>query len=435
MAEDAKDEEEYLNTRIREKSLPVRRKERLANIVLEGKRKPSLLPLLVVSSWLISLGGSCAEPVSLPKEVSFPNSSRVAIGYYPAWKRSEFDHTRVRCEFLTHIAHAFTKPDPQGNLIVPEYYLYPELLDEAHDRGVKVLVSVGGWGNCEGFPGMTSTPQTRSRFINQVIGFVTRHGYDGVDIDWEFVSTAEEQTNFVQLVKELSVALKAQNPPLLLTMAAPSGHYWGKWVSYEEVVADFDYISAMTYDYHGPWSDHSGHNSPLYSCGGDVCGSFHDSALYLLSRGVPPEKLLLGLAFFGRSFDCGGLYRKFEKSSYYGYAEVVDLLRGGWRAFWDDCAKVPWLQSPDWRTILSYDDEKSIFLKCQYVLASRIAGVIIWEITHDDERDGPVLLGVVQRAFERTEERASAREKLEEKKARAKRADKRASAKMGEVKN
>lgn len=69
---------------------------------------------------------------------------KVVMGYYPSWKKAEFDHTKVRYENLTHIVHAFTKPDAEGNLIVDPDYVYPELVAMAHARGVKVIMSVGG---------------------------------------------------------------------------------------------------------------------------------------------------------------------------------------------------------------------------------------------------------------------------------------------------
>jgi chitinase len=182
-------------------------------------------------------------------------------------------------------------------------------------------------------------------------------------------------------------------------MAAPAGAYWGNWINYEEVVDSLDFIGVMTYDYHGDWSDHSGHNSPLYSCDGDPCGSWHDSFLYHLSRSIPREKLLLGLAFYGRSFDSPEFYQPFRLSLEYGYDEIVKLRDSGWPSFWDGCAQVPFLRNPDRSTVLSYDDEQSVSLKCQYVLANRAAGVIIWELTQDDDRGEPVLLERVGESF------------------------------------
>jgi len=332
-----------------------------------------------------------------------PNLAKVVLGYYPAWKRADFSFNRIDYDCLTHIAHAFAMPDAKGNLILPPDYLYPELIEEAHRHGVKVIMSIGGWGNCEGFPGMAANLDSRTRFIIQALDFLKTYHYDGVDIDWEFVSNPVEQGSFVSLVKELGAALHAQNPPLVLTMAAPSNHFWGQWISFEEVVGFFDYIGCMTYDYHGEWSDHSGHNSPLYACGNDPCGSFNDSFLYCLSRSIPPDKLLLGLPFFGRSFDSSEFYQKFQESLDYGFAEVIDLRTAGWATLWDDCAQVPYLQKPDRSALLSYDDEKSIALKCRFVKEHQAAGVIIWEISQDFIGGDSVLLSAVGKEFAKPE--------------------------------
>lgn len=328
-------------------------------------------------------------------------SLKVVMGYYYSGNREEFSHDDIKYRHLTHIAHAFTKPDKVGNLIIEEGYIYPELVQEAHNHGVRIIMSIGGWERCEGFPGMASSAANRERFITQVVAFCKEHRYDGVDIDWEYVSNPEEQKNFVLFIKELSSALKAFDPPLQLSMAAPSGHFWGRWFDYEELADDFDYISFMTYDYHGQWSDHSGHNAPLYGCDSDPCGSMNDTYVYSQSRKIPKEKLLLGIPFYGRSFDCGGLYNKFQKSRYYGYSQVIQLLRTGWEYTWDDCAKVPFLQDPEKKEIICYDDERSVSLKCRFVKEKEAAGVIIWELSEDNDQRIPALLETVGREFNR----------------------------------
>jgi chitinase len=186
-------------------------------------------------------------------------------------------------------------------------------------------------------------------------------------------------------------------------MAAPSNDFWGRWINYEEVVGFFDYVGCMTYDYHGEWSDHSGHNSPLYSCENDPCGSFNDSFLYCLSRSIPPDKLLLGLPFFGHSFDSPGFYQKFQKSLSYGFAESMDLRAAGWTSHWDDCAQVPYLQNPDQSVLLSYDDEQSVALKCRFIKEKQAAGAIIWEISQDFYGGDSVLLSTVAKEFAKPE--------------------------------
>jgi chitinase len=338
----------------------------------------------------------CAVKQPQQREVSL---SKVVMAYYASWERENFDHTKIDYKHITHLAHAFTMPDSDGNLIIHEGYPYPELIAAAHTNNVKVIMSVGGWGRSEGFPGMASTAENRQRFIGQVLDFCETNSYDGVDIDWEYVSNPEEQRDFIDLSRELSAALKSHEPPLLLTIAVPAGHFWGRWFSYEEVVEYYDFISFMTYDFHGEWTDHSGHNAPLYRCNYDLCGSMNDSYKYALSRQIPKEKLLLGIPFYGRSFDCSGLYQKFQKCESYDFAEIMDLLNTGWEYIWDDCAKVPYILKPDRTKMISYDDEKSVSLKCQYIMGKEVAGAIIWELSVDYYRGSSVLLNVVAKNF------------------------------------
>ena len=261
-----------------------------------------------------------------PPQARPPRVEKVIIGYYPCEKRTVVDHRQIDFHYLTYLIEAFTWPDRDGHLLVSSDFIYPELLAAAHEKGVKVIMSIGGWGNCDGFPPMATSAEKRSRFIAEVLDFCLLHGYDGVDLDWEFVSNEEEKAGFSSLVKELSVLLKAQNPPLLLTMAAPAGPYWGRWINFEELHPYFDFISFMTYDFHGPWTDHAGHNSPLYTCLNDPCGSVDDTFSYALIREIPLKKILLGIPFYGRSFETTGLYKPATNSQYYVYSEIKKLM-------------------------------------------------------------------------------------------------------------
>ncbi|MGB8959544.1 MAG: hypothetical protein WCC00_11115, partial [Candidatus Aminicenantales bacterium] len=95
---------------------------------------------------LVLLGSAACEVSQVPPEPSRP--SKVVMGYYQSSLRAEFDYTKIAYEYLTHIANAFAWPDASGNLVVPADYLYPELNTAAHASGVKMIVSLGGWGNC-----------------------------------------------------------------------------------------------------------------------------------------------------------------------------------------------------------------------------------------------------------------------------------------------
>ncbi len=362
--------------------------------IIRRIRRP--LPAAVLILFALA---SC-QTVPAPPPLREPGGlTKIVIGYYYDGTRAEFDYSKIQYRYLTHIAHAFVWPDASGNLYVPNGFLYPELVQTAHENDVRVILSLGGWGNDEGFPVMASTPANRERFIAQLLDFCLTNGYDGVDLDWEYVSNAEEQQNFVHLVQELSVALKSQETPLLLTMAAPARDYWGKWIDFEALVGEFDFLSFMTYDYHGSWSNHSGHNSPLYACNSDGCGSVSETYYYALSRLVPLEKLLLGIPFFGKSFDCGGLYEKFTTCGSYDYKDIVPLKPPEWVLLRDECAQVPFLRKADGTVIIAFDDRESVAAKCRYVLDKQAAGVIVWDLSGDEWNGKSELLEVIGRAF------------------------------------
>jgi len=345
---------------------------------------------------LIAVGCQTSDNPPVPPPAPL---AKTVIGYYPSWNKTALDHTKVNYGNLTHIANAFAWPDAAGNLVVPGDYLYPELNAAAHRNSVKMIMSLGGWGNCAGFPGMTSTLANRSRFISQVVSFCLTNAYDGVDIDWEFIASPAEQANFVLFIQEISAALRSQSPKLLLTMAAPSDAYYGQWINFEQLAADFDFIGFMTYNFHGPWSDHSGHNSPLYADAGDTCGSVDETFQYARQRQVPLGKLLLGVPFYGRSFDCGGLGLPFTASTDYSYTAAMDLPAAGWSRIWDATAQVPYLRRPDAGMIVCFDDAQSVGAKCNYVKNRQSAGIIIWELTQDCRNGTSELLAVVGRSF------------------------------------
>jgi GH18 family chitinase len=123
-----------------------------------------VIPFLA-ALWVVALCGYLTmDKGSLKREHEKGNGAgfaKVVIGYYPSWKRAEFDPAKIRWENLTHISHAFTKSDAEGNLAVQPDYVYPELVATAHARGVKVVMSMGGWGNRDGFAPTAADPAKR----------------------------------------------------------------------------------------------------------------------------------------------------------------------------------------------------------------------------------------------------------------------------------
>jgi len=239
----------------------------------------------------------------------YTQTNPVVIGYYRTWFQNDYPAERIDFAALTHINHAFAWPNTDGNLSMYQDFLYPKLNDLAHQAGKKILISLGGWGHSDGFSPMAANAANRANFIKNITDFCLDYGYDGMDIDWEFPTNMTDTYNLTLLVHELRQAFNEQDSTLLLTMAVPAGSWYGQWFDFSALKADVDWFGVMTYDFHGSWSDHAGHNSPLYAPPNDPCGSVHDGIQYIrFTRNVPRQKIVLGIPFYGRKFIAPALY-------------------------------------------------------------------------------------------------------------------------------
>ena len=123
-----------------------------------------------------------------------------------------------------------------------------------------------------------------------------------------------------------------------------------------------------------------------------------------LDAGIPPEKIVVGVAFYGRGFtDVRPLnrglnqpYGRFEAT--YDYSELANSFIGrqGFVRYWDDRAKSPYLWNRASRTFITYDDPQSIRAKVQYVKEHHLGGMMFWELSEDRNEE---LLDVIVRSL------------------------------------
>lgn len=299
---------------------------------------------------------------------------------------------------------------------------------KARHPGLKVVISLGGWTDSIWFSDASATVTARETFVASCIDLYVRGNlpvvdgaggegaaagvFDGIDIDWEYPvrggiagihNLPEDSENFVLLLKEFRRQYQAiGRPDLLLTMAGPSPTQAANY-NMPEAHPYLDLVNIMTYDFRGAWAPETGHHTNL-------CDSDQDPApagqrisadrtvrLYRDTFGVPAEKIVLGAAFYGRSWkgvaaQNHGLYQpgkgvEWDAGNYYN---LVDRLQRGYTRYWDESAKAPWLYSETEHIFWSYDDPQSLAFKAQYIKHHGLGGVMFWEISGDDARGGLV---------------------------------------------
>jgi chitinase len=322
------------------------------------------------------------------------------VGYYPDWNRGSYPYNFIAYRNLTHIAHSFLIPNSDGSLGGVNGFAYPQMVQAAHQAGVKVIVVLGGWGGSGGFPGMAADTASRRRFIENLLSFCTTNGYDGVDLDWEYPANLTERANLTLLVHELRQAFATVNTPLSISLAIPAGDYSGKWFDVGQMSAEVDWYGVMTYDFYGSWSSTSGPNSPVYGNSSNTQGWMDYAVSYYTgTRALPANEILIGIPFYGWVFNSAAMYGASTGATQKTYATIIPNLSLGWTRSWDDVGKVPYMINPAATQVISYDDTMSVRIKCNYALSKGVQGAIIWALGQDYVNGDQPLLNVIGRQF------------------------------------
>ncbi len=300
----------------------------------------------------------------------------------------------------------------------------PGLLEEAHNKGVKVMASIGGWSMCKHFKEMAADSAKRRRFLDDCKKLINM-GFDGIDLDWEypgpysgmnFTGTDSDYGNFLLLIKELRNEI---GPDKLITGAFSADTNKLQGFNWAELNQYMDYFNFMTYDFNGGWSDIAGLNGNIYDYSGSGESGINWESLYnyINSQSVPLRKVCFGVPFYGRGVICSGSadlnaptvkrsefvqpdgpittaadFTNWPKDVYDGtpnYFFIKQKALGNnspWTYHWNDEAKAPYLTNGNY--FLSYDNIESVGIKSQFVVDHSLGGVIVWTVYGDLEIGG-----------------------------------------------
>jgi chitinase len=368
------------------------------------------------------------------------------VGYFANWTQyhpgdCKFTAADVNPALLTHVNFAFAKVDPgPGGKAKPKFGLaayddkdlgpsgqYAQIgALKKKNPSLKTALSIGGWSHNEGdmawlFTTMAEKPETRAEFIKASIAFVRTHGFDGIDLDWEYPADptrggrAIDTNNFTALLNEFRSAIDAEakasgKAALTLTIAAPAGVAL-RGLDLTKVSQPLDWINLMSYDYEGGWSAHTGHNAPAPKVGPGVQGSV---SIYI-NFGVPAEKIVLGMATYGRTFASaesaavgaaakgnGPKGRCTDAPGMLSYFEIKELIQANkLKTSWDDNALVPYGYDPASKLWVSYDDERSFGKKMDFIDQKGLGGAMIWALDMDDFKNGYPLVGSLAKRYKK----------------------------------
>ena len=355
---------------------------------------------------------------------------KLVVGYYANWSAYDgYTPKSLPADRLTHINYAFAKIDPAtGRLAMANPDIDGKNFQELGELkrkypGLRVLISVGGWDYSGQFSAVAATEQGREVFAQSCAEFVAEHGLDGVDLDWEYPvsggpagngSSPADRENFTRLLdavrKKLDRQGAADGKRYELTIAGAASASYLKKIEPVKVASLVDFIFVMAYDMHGPWDGFSDLSAPLSQpsgCSPQYKNSVADGIAAYDAAGVPRDKLVLGMPFYGYVYEgvnvqetapvgadvsagkLPGMYSPFRAARSMGFDAIRSryLSDPSMKRMFHREAAVPVLYGDS--VFVSYEDPASITAKAAFAAGQGLAGVGIWELSHN--RSGELL--------------------------------------------
>jgi chitinase len=341
------------------------------------------------------------------------------VADYGCWSRSQtppYGAPQIPYKMLTQINHAGLAFNANGTLYLPagscpDGFLEPALISQAHAAGVKVLLLLGG-----DFPGLETTTGGLQFLLANLQEFITRNGYDGLDIDWEYPGSPQDSQMFNAVMTGLRNTFPS--PTYLLSADVPP---WGGAYDFPGVEPVIDYWNIMMYDCAGSWTADGQLNSPIYwninDPGPYQCqpgGSADQTAtIYMNDLHIPAAKLNMGTPFYGYYYTdvsaefgaCSPLWdgecgNDAVPSENYGTFIKQHINQNGWTSYVDPHALVPYLLRTDGSPgYITYDDAQSTYKRIWHSEWSRgLGGGFMWSLDADYDGHSQDLLDAMYQA-------------------------------------
>ncbi|RGC67992.1 Chitinase 63 precursor [Micromonospora sp. MW-13] len=370
-----------------------------------------------------------APPTTPPPTTPPPGGGKKVVGYFAEWGvygrnyHVKNIHTSGSAAKLTHILYAFGNTTGGRCSIGDSYadyekaYTAADSVDGVADtwdqplRGsfnqlrklkkmyphLKVIYSVGGWTWSGGF---TQAAQNPTAFAESCYNMVEdprwADVFDGIDVDWEYPNACGLtcDTSGPNAFKNVVSALRTKFGSSALVTAAitADGSTGGKIdaTDYAGAAPNLNWLMPMTYDFFGAWAAQgpTAPHSPLTSYAGiPQQGFWSDAAIQKLkSKGIPSDKLLLGIGFYGRGWTGvtqaapGGTATGAAPGTYEAGIEDYKVLKNTCPATGTVAGTAYAKCGSNW---WSYDTPSTIGGKMTYAKNQGLGGAFFWELSGD----------------------------------------------------
>ncbi|WP_430817625.1 glycosyl hydrolase family 18 protein [Carboxylicivirga sp. RSCT41] len=281
------------------------------------------------------------------------NAQNKVVGYIPA--RSVSAMTTENFSRITQAIYFGLDVNDEGVLSVDDSKNDLNYLDSLRSlEPVELSVCFGGWGRSDFFAPVTASEDKRALFCSNVLQLCKDYNLASIDLDWEFPKNKKELSDYVILVKDLHRLLDPEG--IEITIAV------GFWDKQARLVAEMEPylagVNLMTYDNVSPSKGHASYDL------------VKRSVKRFIKHGIPPEKLLVGVPFYGR--------HRLSRQKTMAYHQVPGL----WESISDKGEYEGYY----------FSSPANLKRKMDLINKKKLGGIMIWELGHDVESSDPFSL-------------------------------------------
>uniref|UniRef100_A0A8H7XJL8 Chitinase n=1 Tax=Psilocybe cubensis TaxID=181762 RepID=A0A8H7XJL8_PSICU len=332
-------------------------------------------------------------------------SSRVCDAWFPQ---------NIPASGYTHLNYAFASIDPNTFEVVPaladdipNYTAFTGL--KQANSNLKTYISVGGWSFNDPptqhvFSDTASSLVNQRAFAKSLVSFMVQYGFDGVDIDWEYPVACErggvpaDKENMVALFKTMRETFDASGHTFGITFTAPSSFWYLQHYDLLGLLSYADWVNLMSYDLHGVWDEKDIYIGSVVQAHTNLTEIVQSVQLFQ-RVGVPLEKIVLGMGFYGRTFQltdptCTTPGCHFSGPAPGGpctasdgilsFAEIEQIVaQSNSTPVYDKTAQVKYLVYDDDNWV-SYDDAVTFQAKVSWAKGAGLGGLMVWALDLDD---------------------------------------------------
>lgn len=308
--------------------------------------------------------------------------NKVVYGWNPYWMGTayyDYDY-----QLLSDVAYFSYEVNPQtGSYDDIHYWRTTQIVDYAHADGARVHLAVTLFDDHATF---FESQTSRTRLIDSLVSLVQLRNADGVNIDFELVP-GSQRDNLTNFMNNLCQRFHTEIPGSQVSIALPAID-WSNTFDVATMRNFVDLFIIMGYEYHWPSADNAGPVSPKNN--GTIWSPYDvtRSVIDYLEKGIPPEKLSLGLPYYGHDWPTqnSAINSPTQGTAFSPiYSQAVEQAQTHTR-LWEPHSSTPYytyLDGQQWRQCW-YDDQQSLAMKYDMVNQLGIAGIGIWALGYDN---------------------------------------------------